>query len=238
LGVDLIVFRITLPGQYHDVETGLHYNYFRYYDPETGRYITSDPIGLLGGLNTFGYVRGNPLYWSDPLGLDPYLVGRPLSDFVYAGHMFDVTNASYIGDPNATIYSYGMSDASKRHGRNTVTGLMGRVDNDTENKFSATTHADDWKYWLNLGGAVCSTESPHATPIPATDAVVDYWANRLKPSIKYHVPIPGIGRVNAVNSNSGAQAVANLASSSNVPRPIGPIGGYPGASQWHRVEFR
>ncbi len=57
------------PGQYADAETGFNYNYFRDYDPTTGRYIESDPIGLYGGLNTFSYVNVNPYKWSDPLGL-------------------------------------------------------------------------------------------------------------------------------------------------------------------------
>lgn len=57
------------PGQYIDDATGLHYNYFRDYDPTIGRYIQSDPIGLNAGFNTYGYVGGNPLIYSDPRGL-------------------------------------------------------------------------------------------------------------------------------------------------------------------------
>jgi RHS repeat-associated protein len=57
------------PGQYYDQETGLHYNYFRYYNPQTGRYITPDPIGLEGGINLFSYVQNNPVNFRDRVGL-------------------------------------------------------------------------------------------------------------------------------------------------------------------------
>ena len=56
-------------GQYYDDESELHYNRFRYYSPETGQYISHDPIGLLGGFNPYGYV-GIPTAFVDPLGLD------------------------------------------------------------------------------------------------------------------------------------------------------------------------
>ena len=58
---------LRFPGQYYDTETGLHYNWNRYYDPETGRYMRIDPVGE--GLNLYLYVQNNPLKYIDPRGL-------------------------------------------------------------------------------------------------------------------------------------------------------------------------
>ncbi|MFJ2272547.1 RHS repeat-associated core domain-containing protein, partial [Streptomyces sp. NPDC087849] len=61
---------LRFPGQYFDPETGLHYNFHRYYDPETARYVSADPLGLTPAPNHVTYVE-NPHTWSDPLGLKP-----------------------------------------------------------------------------------------------------------------------------------------------------------------------
>ncbi len=69
INVAVVENSLRFPDQYYDSETGLHYNYQRYYDPETGRYITPDPIGLAGGINLFAYIQNDPVNWVDPWGL-------------------------------------------------------------------------------------------------------------------------------------------------------------------------
>jgi RHS repeat-associated protein len=73
-----LTLNLRFRGQYFDQETGLHYNYFRDYDPTTGRYIESDPSGLDGGLNTYLYVYASPLHLIDPMGLTSWYCKRPL----------------------------------------------------------------------------------------------------------------------------------------------------------------
>jgi RHS repeat-associated protein len=92
-------------GQYVDEETGLAYNRFRYYDAESGGYISQDPIGLQGGLGLYNYVS-DPNIWVDELGLSP---GIPFTDS--KGLTLEVKNQQDLGH---------MSDAQleymKEHG--------------------------------------------------------------------------------------------------------------------------
>jgi RHS repeat-associated protein len=75
-----LAYNLRFPGQYFDRETNTHYNYFRDYDPNTGRYVQSDPIGLQGGLNTYSYAESAPNMLTDPLGLWVKRCSRLLGD--------------------------------------------------------------------------------------------------------------------------------------------------------------
>jgi len=101
-------------GQYFDAETGLHYNRFRYYDPDCGRFLKHDPIGLNGNINTFAYAP-NPIQWIDPLGLavcklsaaDKKALGGPPKDMKNP-HRYHIARESAPGNwskfARGTIY--------------------------------------------------------------------------------------------------------------------------------------
>lgn len=105
-----LTFSQRFPGQYADSETGLYFNHARYYDPKTGRYTQSDPIGLRGGLNAFGYASAGPIGRMDPLGLA----------LIFVGGLFDETKGkqvksfqeAFYGDAN--YYTWDQGDALLR----------------------------------------------------------------------------------------------------------------------------
>jgi RHS repeat-associated protein len=106
--------QIRFPGQYEDTETGLYYNYYRYYDPDSGRYITQDPIGLWGGLNHYRYTN-NPLTSIDPLGLVPS--SDPGGFYVYALRL-----PPYPGETEGDVYYVGQTghEATRQRGHQTT----------------------------------------------------------------------------------------------------------------------
>ncbi|MBA2808658.1 RHS repeat protein [Streptomyces sp. KM273126] len=92
---------LRFPGQYYDPETGLHYNYFRHYDPETARYFTPDPLGLSPDPNPTTYVD-NPHAWTDHVGLSPCLRNektRAAPNFV-AGSSDEIVDVRKMGRPD------------------------------------------------------------------------------------------------------------------------------------------
>lgn len=121
-GLGNFEFPLRFAGQYHDKETNLFYNMARDYDPSTGRYTTSDPIGLLGGINTYLYVRGNPVALVDRFGLEvdvrlriaDRVAGIPLSPPKTTGYCGSGWNEPLVSDFIGS-FNLDLSPSCKRH---------------------------------------------------------------------------------------------------------------------------
>ncbi|WP_374422117.1 RHS repeat domain-containing protein [Chromobacterium sp.] len=110
-------------GQYQDEESGLHYNRHRYYDPEIGRFISRDPIGLMGGLNIHNYTP-NPVSWVDPLGLAARKPQCPVrAKAIYAEKLAEIREATathdYTNRPNANLTVPGGVSGAIEHTKRT-----------------------------------------------------------------------------------------------------------------------
>lgn len=132
-------------GQYVDEESGLHYNTFRYYAPETGRFITPDPIGLRGGLNLYQYAP-NPLMWIDPLGLYAGEGERGLGKYhVFHEHTldpseYDLKDSEHFKRGNRSVYERMQSDpAFKREMQTKYPGAVEHVQPNSRGQFSSET---------------------------------------------------------------------------------------------------
>jgi len=149
-GLGTFVYNQRLPGQYFDQETGLNYNYFRDYDPSTGRYIESDPIGLNGGsFSTFDYVGGNPVSVADPMGLClPLCAGAGGAATVGSGAAVAGGAASWNGQQQAP-------SSSQPFWPKWVRDLFPSLDPDYQ--------------WVSESGAILSTSKPPRVTDPAAN---------------------------------------------------------------------
>jgi RHS repeat-associated protein len=151
-----------LPGQYYDAETGLHYNYFRYYDPTTGRYVTPDPIGLRGGINLWPYTANNPLRWIDPWGL--WTIGVGITVNVQAGPINFNFSGGVVVDSSGNVGTYttgggGLGVGAEVSGGISVSGSNAQTINDLSGPFATGSLGGGWG--PNASGDFFTGDSPH-----------------------------------------------------------------------------
>ena len=178
---------LRLPGQVEDEETGLYYNGRRYYDPDRGRYLTPDPLGLAAGINTYTYAAGNPLKYVDPEGLilfafdgtgnsDPAQAGSTLSNVVKFWQLYENGERFYITGPGT---------------RDPATGI--------ENP------------WYKLGNAGDAVESfTGKTRIAAMLDYLDQYSESADDQAAFDIDIVGFSRGSAEARDFANQVAGNI----------------------------
>lgn len=106
-GLTALQQNLRFPGQQYDAFGGRHYNHYRDYDPTTGRYVQSDPIGLDGGVNTYAYVLDDPVNFADPYGL--FSTRDALGFVPVIGSALDAYDAAKCGRYGRAAFNAGLA---------------------------------------------------------------------------------------------------------------------------------
>ena len=153
--VSTITNNLRFPGQYYDEETGLHYNFHRFYDPEVGRYLRVDPVGLnFGDMNLYRYVRNNPINFIDPQGLEIRVYSTDAFGVSGLNHAFAWSTELNMGKGTNGSSWYtlgdGVGDISSPY-YNVATLPPGMSESDFMSSIEAATGWNDWMWipWVN-----------------------------------------------------------------------------------------
>ncbi len=220
-------FRYT--GQRLDPETGLYYYRARYYDPRIGRFLQTDPIGVSGGGNLYGYVSGNPLDAADPTGLTPYLVCRVVFGI---GHHCFVVVTNQDGSTR-TRFSYAASRDGLSNGGDfgnlvAVTGSGNKTDRDDQ---SAWDHRDGQGYGFHVYDL--SELGYKDDSVVAAGRKVDGMLGTLRnPGSTLYSALPS-GKKGIGNSNSASFRVLHESAPPGASAAIPPI--TPGAEDYDQI---
>jgi len=215
-------------GKNYSEELDLTYFGARWYDAKQGRFLSVDPapVSLLSmhSFNRYHYANNNPYKYVDPNGEDAYLVSRPLNimNGLPGNHNFIVYNARYVGDPGATVISFGDIGG----GADTT----GRVDENTKG-FSEGTSTTDRLAWESLSKKDTKTTFRR---IGIEDSIVGNIAGSLLEDTSYSI-YPEL-ETNTTNSNTAAGAIANRADGGSSKVNNGRR--QPGSSVIDRINFR